>query len=84
MSLNERRELHIRKVDGQVNEMKQGINEIVKLYESHKEQFMNIKVTNPDDPRLATLNILINSLAIAINDQTQAARKLRGTRRNFC
>ena len=53
------------------------------LYEKYRQQFMQLKVTNPNSPRLMALNIIVNKLAMAVNETTAARKKIRSTARNL-
>lgn len=82
-SFAQRRRASLARAEVLMAEMDQEILNVNTLYEMYKQQFVQVKVANPQSPRLQALNIIVNKLAMAVNDCTAARKKIRSTARNL-
>lgn len=82
-SLTERSRLQASKVRNELAEAQKDMESINTVYENYKAQFMRLKVSDPNSLRLKALNVVVNNLALALNNYAKECIRIKGAVREF-
>lgn len=69
-------------VTAQVAEVDAEINTLNTLYDNYRRRFFQLRLAEPHSPRLVTLNIVLNKLALAVTDCQKERNRLQAESRN--
>lgn len=78
-TLQERRARHQAQIDAQIAEVASDLQSVAQLLEQTKAQFMRARNSDPAGAKTRVLNIIVNSLATAVNKGTAECRRLKNS-----
>lgn len=82
-SLAERGRIQAAKVQNELAAAEQDIQRINAMYESYKTQLTRLRVNDPHSLRLKALNVVVNNLALALNNYAKECVRIKGAAREF-